>query len=190
MDLREVGYDGRDWINLAQDRDQWRAYARAAMNLRVPSKSITFEDDDNDDDDDDDDYSVFNSDYSDILKLNQTRAGDWTFVMPHHPVCEVNELILSTSLIMQIPMLRHSLRYVTLSHISRQKYMSGVEWSGVEWSGVEWSGVEWSGVEWSEWEWVRVASIKVIWTVVEWSKVKWSGLERSEMNGNRLEWRV
>ncbi|KAJ4448597.1 hypothetical protein ANN_10616 [Periplaneta americana] len=38
MDLREVGYDGRDWINLAQDRDQWRAYVRAAMNLRVPLK--------------------------------------------------------------------------------------------------------------------------------------------------------
>ncbi|KAJ4442844.1 hypothetical protein ANN_04437 [Periplaneta americana] len=36
MDLREVGYDGRHWINLAQDRDQWRAYVRAAMNLRVP----------------------------------------------------------------------------------------------------------------------------------------------------------
>ncbi|KAJ4444834.1 hypothetical protein ANN_06631 [Periplaneta americana] len=35
MDLREVGYDGRDWINLAQDRDQWRAYVRAAMNLRT-----------------------------------------------------------------------------------------------------------------------------------------------------------
>ncbi|KAJ4425769.1 hypothetical protein ANN_27392 [Periplaneta americana] len=34
MDLRDVGYDGRDWINLAQDRDQWRAYVRAAMNLR------------------------------------------------------------------------------------------------------------------------------------------------------------
>ncbi|KAJ4439177.1 hypothetical protein ANN_15136 [Periplaneta americana] len=34
MDLREVGYDGRDWINLAQDRDRWRAYVRAAMNLR------------------------------------------------------------------------------------------------------------------------------------------------------------
>ncbi|KAJ4437882.1 hypothetical protein ANN_13821 [Periplaneta americana] len=32
MDLREVGYDGRDWINLAQHRDQWRAYVRAAMN--------------------------------------------------------------------------------------------------------------------------------------------------------------
>ncbi|KAJ4427784.1 hypothetical protein ANN_25437 [Periplaneta americana] len=34
MDLREVGYDGRDWINLAQHRDRWRAYVRAAMNLR------------------------------------------------------------------------------------------------------------------------------------------------------------
>ncbi|KAJ4425477.1 hypothetical protein ANN_28093 [Periplaneta americana] len=36
MDLREVGYDDRDWINLAQDRDRWRAYVRAAMILRVP----------------------------------------------------------------------------------------------------------------------------------------------------------
>ncbi|KAJ4447346.1 hypothetical protein ANN_09351 [Periplaneta americana] len=32
MDLREMGYDDRDWINVAQDRDQWRAYMRAAMN--------------------------------------------------------------------------------------------------------------------------------------------------------------
>nr|KAJ4449996.1 hypothetical protein ANN_01403 [Periplaneta americana] len=36
MDLRKVGYDDKDWINLAQDRGQWRAYVRAAMNLRVP----------------------------------------------------------------------------------------------------------------------------------------------------------
>ncbi|KAJ4428123.1 hypothetical protein ANN_24137 [Periplaneta americana] len=36
MDLRELGYDDREWINLAQDRDQWRAYVRTAMNLRVP----------------------------------------------------------------------------------------------------------------------------------------------------------
>ncbi|KAJ4443373.1 hypothetical protein ANN_05041 [Periplaneta americana] len=35
MDLREVGY-GRDWINLAQDKDRWRAYVSAVMNLRVP----------------------------------------------------------------------------------------------------------------------------------------------------------
>ncbi|KAJ4443963.1 hypothetical protein ANN_05752 [Periplaneta americana] len=28
MELREVGYDGRDWINLAQDRDRWRAYVQ------------------------------------------------------------------------------------------------------------------------------------------------------------------
>ncbi|KAJ4432993.1 hypothetical protein ANN_15250 [Periplaneta americana] len=34
MDLREVGYDDREWINLVQDRDRWRAYVRAAMNLR------------------------------------------------------------------------------------------------------------------------------------------------------------
>ncbi|KAJ4428454.1 hypothetical protein ANN_24491 [Periplaneta americana] len=36
MNLREMEYDDRDWINLAQDRDQWRAYVRAAMNLGVP----------------------------------------------------------------------------------------------------------------------------------------------------------
>ncbi|KAJ4438684.1 hypothetical protein ANN_14631 [Periplaneta americana] len=35
MDLREVGYDDREWINLAQDRDRCRA-----MNLRVPSKPV------------------------------------------------------------------------------------------------------------------------------------------------------
>ncbi|KAJ4444876.1 hypothetical protein ANN_06673 [Periplaneta americana] len=38
MDLREVGYDDGDWINLAQDRDRWRSYVRAAMNLRAPQK--------------------------------------------------------------------------------------------------------------------------------------------------------
>jgi hypothetical protein len=36
MDLREVGWDGRDWIDLAQDRDRWRDYVNAVMNLRVP----------------------------------------------------------------------------------------------------------------------------------------------------------
>jgi hypothetical protein len=36
MDLREIGWDGGDLIELAQDRDQWRALVRAVMNLRVP----------------------------------------------------------------------------------------------------------------------------------------------------------
>ena len=36
MDLREVGCHSGHWIDLAEDRDQWRAYARAVMNLRVP----------------------------------------------------------------------------------------------------------------------------------------------------------
>jgi hypothetical protein len=36
MDLREIEWDGRDWIELAQDRDQWRALVNTVMNLRVP----------------------------------------------------------------------------------------------------------------------------------------------------------
>jgi hypothetical protein len=36
MDLRDIGWDGMDWIDLAQDRDRWRAYVNAVMNLRVP----------------------------------------------------------------------------------------------------------------------------------------------------------
>jgi hypothetical protein len=36
MYVREIGWDGLDWIDLAQDRDQWRALANTVMNLRVP----------------------------------------------------------------------------------------------------------------------------------------------------------
>jgi hypothetical protein len=36
MDHREVGWDGIDWIDLAQNRDQWRALVSTIMNLRVP----------------------------------------------------------------------------------------------------------------------------------------------------------
>jgi hypothetical protein len=36
MDLREVGWGGIDWIDLAQDRDSLRLLVNTVMNLRVP----------------------------------------------------------------------------------------------------------------------------------------------------------
>jgi hypothetical protein len=36
MDLRKIGWGGMDWIDLAQDRDQWRVLVNTVMNLRVP----------------------------------------------------------------------------------------------------------------------------------------------------------
>ena len=36
MDLKEIGGNTRNWIDLAQDRDYWRVLVNAALNLRVP----------------------------------------------------------------------------------------------------------------------------------------------------------
>jgi hypothetical protein len=36
MDVREIRWVGMDWIDLAHDRDQWRALVNTVMNLRVP----------------------------------------------------------------------------------------------------------------------------------------------------------
>jgi hypothetical protein len=36
MDLREIGWDGVDWSDMVQDRDQWRALVNKELKLRVP----------------------------------------------------------------------------------------------------------------------------------------------------------
>jgi hypothetical protein len=35
-DLKEIGIDGANWISLAKDRVQWRAFVNTVINLRVP----------------------------------------------------------------------------------------------------------------------------------------------------------
>jgi hypothetical protein len=42
MDLRQRGWDGVDWIDMAQDRDQWRALVNTVLNLRVPLNAGKF----------------------------------------------------------------------------------------------------------------------------------------------------
>jgi hypothetical protein len=42
MDLREIGWEGVDWMNLTQDRDQWRVLVDTIMNSRVPYRTKNF----------------------------------------------------------------------------------------------------------------------------------------------------
>jgi len=36
MDLKEVGCGGKDWIDLAQDKDRWQSLVNVVMNIQVP----------------------------------------------------------------------------------------------------------------------------------------------------------
>jgi hypothetical protein len=42
MDVREIGWDGVDWMDNPQDRDQWRALVSTVLNLRVPQNAGKF----------------------------------------------------------------------------------------------------------------------------------------------------
>jgi hypothetical protein len=36
MDIREIGWHGMDWIDMAEDRDQWRVLLNTVINRRLP----------------------------------------------------------------------------------------------------------------------------------------------------------
>jgi hypothetical protein len=42
IDVREIGWEVVDWMNMAEDRDQWRTVVNTVMNLRVPEEAENF----------------------------------------------------------------------------------------------------------------------------------------------------
>jgi hypothetical protein len=42
MDLREIRWEGMDWMNVAQDRGQWQALVNTVINLWVPQRAKNF----------------------------------------------------------------------------------------------------------------------------------------------------
>jgi hypothetical protein len=42
MDFKEIGWDGVDWIDMAPNRDTWRALLNTVLNLRVPQNAGKF----------------------------------------------------------------------------------------------------------------------------------------------------
>jgi hypothetical protein len=42
MDLKQVGYEGVDWIHLAEDREQWQSVVSMVINLQVPESAENF----------------------------------------------------------------------------------------------------------------------------------------------------
>jgi hypothetical protein len=42
MDLREIGWGGKDWIHLVEERDQWRAVVNMIVNLHTPQNVCKF----------------------------------------------------------------------------------------------------------------------------------------------------
>jgi hypothetical protein len=42
MNVREIGWDAMDWVDVAQDRDKWRALVNRVMNLRIPQNAGKF----------------------------------------------------------------------------------------------------------------------------------------------------
>jgi hypothetical protein len=69
MDLREIGLGVMDWIDLADDRDQWRAHMNTVMNLQVPQNGGSFL------------SSCMTGSFSRRPQLHEVSQSSWKWVM-------------------------------------------------------------------------------------------------------------